>query len=306
MIVSISIAGFSVKKPVDWATARDKTPAMLRNVATQKLEFKGYTVEGYSRAAVQSCWRIPELRVGFDLGAQPWHFMGTPKWFVSHMHLDHCAALPVYVARRRMMKMEPPLIYLPENAVDPVHEILRQFSKLDRGKLPCELIGVKPGDEIELSRELVVTVARTFHTVPSMSFLVWERRKKLMAEYQDLDGSQLRELKEQGTEVTREMRSPVIGYLGDSAPRGLDETPELYQAKILITEMTFLAPVHRKELIHKNGHMHLDDYVERAERFENEAIIAGHFSTRYNKRQATRHVEKAFPDMLGGRLHLFV
>ncbi|MEC9091197.1 MAG: MBL fold metallo-hydrolase [Planctomycetota bacterium] len=279
---------------------------MLRNVATQKLEHQGYTVEGYSRAAVQSCWRIPELRVGFDLGAQPWHFMGTPKWFVSHMHLDHCAALPVYVARRRMMKMEPPVIYLPEKAIDPVQQILRQFSKLDRGQLPCELVGIKPGDEIELSRELVVTVARTFHTVPSMSFLVWERRKKLKAEYQDLEGSQLRDLKMQGTDVTHEIRTPVIGYLGDSSPKGLDETPELYQAKILITEMTFLAPMHRKELIHKNGHMHLDDYVDRADRFENEVIIAGHFSTRYNQRQAARYVEKAFPDRLGGRLHLFV
>lgn len=279
---------------------------MVENVATHKLELKGYTVEGYSRAAVQSCWRIPELKLGFDLGAQPWDFMGTPKWFVSHMHLDHCAALPVYVARRRMMKMEPPVIYLPEKSIDTVQNILRQFSKLDRGRLPCELIGVRPGDEIELSRELVVTVAKTFHTVPAMSFLVWERRKKLKPEYLGLEGPQIRELKSQNVEITHETRTPLVGYLGDSAPRGLDETPDLYKAKILITEMTFLAPVHRKELIHKNGHMHLDDYIQRADRFENEAIIAGHFSTRYNKRQAYRYVEKAFPDMMGGRLHLFI
>ena len=58
----------------------------------------GLTVEGWSRAAVQTCWRIPELNIGFDLGAQPWDFMGTPTWFVSHTHLDHVAALPVYVA----------------------------------------------------------------------------------------------------------------------------------------------------------------------------------------------------------------
>src|SRR5258707_1566420 len=65
-------------------------------------------------AAVQSYWRIPELKLGFDLGAQPWDFMGTPNWFISHSHLDHIAALPVYVARRRMMKMEPPNIYRSE------------------------------------------------------------------------------------------------------------------------------------------------------------------------------------------------
>ena len=71
---------------------------------------------------MQTYWRIPELKLGFDFGAQPWSFMGTATWFVSHTHLDHIAALPVYVARRRMMKMEPPTIYLPERAVETVEQ----------------------------------------------------------------------------------------------------------------------------------------------------------------------------------------
>lgn len=279
---------------------------MIENVASRKLEWKGYTIEGYSRAAVQSCWRIPELKLGFDLGAQPWDYMGTPNWFVSHMHLDHCAALPVYIARRRMMKMDPPVIYLPEKAIDPVKQILHQFGRLDRGRLPCELVGIRPGDEVELSRELVVTAAKTFHTIPSMSFIVWERRKKLRPEFRELAGTEIRDLKERGVEVTDEFRVPLVGYLGDSSPRGLDETPDLYRAKILIAEMTFLAPVHRRELIHRNGHMHLDDYVERAEQFENEVIVAGHFSTRYNRKQALRFIDKALPDRLDGRLHVFI
>ena len=31
----------------------------------------GMTIEGYARAAVQSYWRVPELKLGFDLGGQP-------------------------------------------------------------------------------------------------------------------------------------------------------------------------------------------------------------------------------------------
>ncbi len=69
---------------------------------------------------MQTYWRFPELKLGFDLGAQPWSFMSTPTWFITHTHLDHVAAIPVYVARRRMMKMEPPKIYLPEQAVEGV------------------------------------------------------------------------------------------------------------------------------------------------------------------------------------------
>ena len=89
---------------------------MLNNVPCKTLSLCGLTIEGYSRAAVQTYWRIPELRLGFDLGAQPWDFMGTGTWFLSHLHLDHMASLPVYIARRRMMKMEPPTIYLPAAA----------------------------------------------------------------------------------------------------------------------------------------------------------------------------------------------
>ena len=109
---------------------------MVDNAPVIVHQHAGLTIEGYSRAAVQSYWRVPELKVGFDLGGQPWSFMGTPTWFVSHAHLDHLVALPVYVARRRMMKMEPPTIYLPEQAIEHVERILKLFTRLDRGRMP--------------------------------------------------------------------------------------------------------------------------------------------------------------------------
>ncbi|MGC3969444.1 MAG: metal-dependent hydrolase [Pirellulales bacterium] len=232
--------------------------------------------------------------------------MGTETWFLSHTHLDHVAALPVYVARRRMMKMTPPRIYLPEHAVDNVDKLLKLFTRLDRGRMPCELIGVKPGDEFELSREHVVSVWETKHTVPSVGYVVWERRKKLKPEYAALSGEQIRDLRQSGADVTEERRMPLVAYVGDSAPAGLDNCPAAYESQILITELTFVAPGHRKEKIHKFGHMHLDDIVARRDQFKNELIIAGHLSTRYGPKQVRQLVEKAVPDMLGGRLHLWL
>jgi ribonuclease Z len=279
---------------------------MVHNLPVKSLIHNDLTVEGYSRAAVQTYWRLPELKIGFDLGAQPWDFMGTSTWFVSHTHLDHVAALPVYVARRRMMKMEPPTIYLPEGAIDPVEKILKLFTRLDRGRMPCTLVPIKPGDEIELSREHVVTISATKHTVPSLGFVVWERRRKLKPEYQHLAGHEIRDLRLAGTEVTEERRVARVAYLGDSSPEGLDDCPAMYEAQILITELTFVAPNHRKDKIHKFGHMHLDDLLARRERFRNELIIAGHFSTRYNTKQIRQWVERALPDMFEGRLHLWL
>ena len=83
---------------------RTQNRATVDNAPVLSYQHGGLTIEGYSRAAVQSYWRIPELKIGFDLGAQPWDFMGTSTWLVTHTHLDHVAALPVYVARRRMMR----------------------------------------------------------------------------------------------------------------------------------------------------------------------------------------------------------
>jgi ribonuclease Z len=205
-----------------------------------------------------------------------------------------------------MMKMEPPTIYLPDHAVPMVERILRAFSRLDRGRLPCTLVPVRAGEEIELSRELVVTARATKHTVPSLGYVVWERRKKLKAEYHSLTGEQIRDLRLSGVDVTEEKRIPVLAYLGDSEPAGLDACPEMYEAKILIAEMTFVAASHRKEKIHKHGHMHLDDFAERRARFKNERLIVAHFSTRCNEKQIRGIVEKVIPDFFDGRLYLWL
>lgn len=278
----------------------------MDNAPFRQLKHGPWTIEGYSRAAVQSYWRVQELKLGFDLGAQPWDFMNTPTYFLSHTHLDHVAALAVYVARRRMMKMEPPVIYAPAPSIESLQQMLKVFSRLDRGRLPCELNAVEPGQEIELSRELMVTAVETKHTIPSLGYIVWEKRKKLKPEYLELAGHEIRDLKNQGVEISRDVRLPLIGYTGDTAPGGLDLNPDFYNVPVLITEMTFVAPGHRKEKIHKHGHMHLDDFVARRDEFKNEIIIAAHFSTRYTDQQVERWVKKSLPDMLQGRLHLWL
>ena len=279
---------------------------MVENLPYHSLHHDGLTIEGYSRAAVQSYWRIPELKLGFDLGGSPWDFMNLPTILITHAHLDHMAALPVYVARRRMMKMEPPTIYLPEENVEWAERLLKVWQHLDRGRMHCQLIGVKAGQEIELSRDHVVTVFATRHTVPSVGFLVWQRRKKLKPQYMTLTGNEIRDLRLAGEEVTHEVRVPLVCYTGDTSPPGIDNYPPVFEAKILITEITFFRPEHRKEKIYKFGHMHLDDILERADKFHNEVIIAMHFSTRYATDQIERAVMKRIPPHLKDRIRLWL
>jgi ribonuclease Z len=279
---------------------------MVDNAPILTCQHAGLTIEGYSRAAVQTYWRIPELKIGFDLGAQPWDFMGTPTWLVTHTHLDHVAALPVYVARRRMMRMEPPTVYVPGPAVEDVRRLLLIMQRLDRGRMVCQLHGINPGDEISLSRENVITAFATSHTIPSLGYVVWDRRNKLKEEYHGLPGERIRDLRLSGVEVTREVRVPLVAYTGDTSPAGLDANPTVYEAKILITELSFIRPSHRREKIHKFGHMHLDDFIERAERFHNELIICAHFSTRYHPQEVQRLIDGKLPPNLRERVKLWL
>jgi len=278
---------------------------MLENLPLQSTKHKALTIEGYSRAAVQSYWRVPELKLGFELGGSPWAFMGTQTFFVTHAHLDHLAAMPVYVARRRMMKMEPPTIYLPEEVVENVEKMLRAWQRLDRGRMVCDIVPVKDGDMIELSREHKVRVFRTKHTVPSVGYIVYDCRKKLKPEFQGLSGNEIRDLRLNGTEVTQETLTPLVAFTGDTAPPGLDAHPDVLKAQILITEMTFFRPDHRKEKIHKFGHLHLDDILDRADRFENELIILSHLSTRTHESQARQAIRNRVPEDLQKRLQLW-
>lgn len=279
---------------------------MLENLPVKTHVHQGYTIEGYSRAAVQSYWRIPELKLGFDMGGTPWSFMGTQTYFITHAHLDHMAALPAYVARRRMMKMEPPKIFVPEEVHEATDRMLKAWQRLDRGRMVCELVPAKAGVEYELSREHVVTAFPTKHTVPSLGYIVWERRRKLKPEYQGLTGDEIRDIRKSGIEVSGEVRIPLVCYCGDTAPAGLDADPAIYEAKILITELTFFRPEHRKEKIHKFGHTHLDDILERADLFKNELVILGHFSTRYMDNQIRKAVEKRLPEGLKERVLLWL
>lgn len=278
----------------------------IENIPMRACTHAGMTIEGYSRAAVQTCWRVNELKLLFDCGVSPWDFIGTPTMFISHAHLDHIAGLAAYVSRRRMMKMDPPVIYLPDSAVDAAWDMLQTFRRMDRGSMPCELIGLLDGDQIEISREYVVTALPVRHTIDAFGFIVHQRRHKLKTEYLNLTGPEIRDLKISGVEITNETKVPMFAYTGDTNPKGLDQNPCFYDAKILIAEMTFVAPEHRREKIHRHGHTHIDDFRSRSDKFKNELIIAGHLSTRYNNFQIRKLVNQRLPGMLEDRLRLWI
>ena len=200
------------------------------------------------------------------------------------------------------MKYPPPTIHVPAEIVEGIRQLLAAWQALDRGKLECTLVGMAPGDRVELSKDHYVTAFRTAHPVPSLGYVVWERRQKLRDEFAGLPGDRLKELREAGTEVTTEVPVPLVCYTGDTGPAGLDADPAVYTARILITEISFMRAEHSRERIHAFGHLHLDDFLERADRFQNELIVAGHVTSRDDPSDLRRLVEERAPLALRQRL----
>lgn len=277
----------------------------IENAPYRSLRHGGLTVEGWSRAGIQSYWRIPELRIGFDLGAIPWDFTPVGTWFVTHGHIDHLMALPGLLARRGMLKFPPPTIHVPAEIVGGVRQLLAAWEALDGGRLACEIVGMNPGDRVELPDDRLVSAFATAHPVPSRGYVVWERRHKLKAEYVGRSGSELKQLREAGAATTAEVSVPLVCYTGDTGPAGLDVDPAVYEAKVLIVEMTFARPDHVRDRIHAFGHLHLDDFVERADRFRNELIIAAHVTSRDEPADFQKWVKDRLPAGLRERVRVW-
>jgi ribonuclease Z len=268
---------------------------MLENAPFREQRFGDLTLQGWSRAGIQSYWRIPEWKLGFDFGAAPTEFIHTPKLFFSHAHLDHMLALPIFLTRRWMFGLEPPEIYVPIEVVRDVKRLLFAWKRLDKGSMKCRIIGLAPGDEVQINQGLILKAIETFHPVPSRGCILYEVRNKLKQEFQALSGEEIRLRKSQGEQLTEAVRYPKFAYTGDTNYRVFDRHPELFEVETLLFELSFLKPAsHGRAKIHEFGHIHIDDVIERAEWFRNRNLIGCHVSSRYTREQAEVWLKEAF------------
>ena len=73
-------------------------------------------------------------------------------------------------------------------------------------------------------------------------------------------------------------------------------------AKLLILEVTFLDDQVSVEKARSTGHVHLDEVCERADLFENEALLFSHISRRYRAREVREILARRLPASLADRV----
>lgn len=253
-----------------------------------------YRVQGISIAGEESVVQIPELDVCFDIGRCPKAALSSNHVALTHGHMDHSAALSYYFSQRQFQGMGTGTVLCHPALEEPIHDLMRAWVAIENQRTPYNLIALEPEGTFELKNNILLRGFETLHTVPSLGFVVVEKRSKLKPEYIGLPQEKLVELKRANQEITHTLEIPLVCYTGDTAWGRPFEREDVLASKILITECTFMTRADRRRA-GVGKHLHLDNIVELLERSTAEAVVLTHLSRRTHLRDARKAVAEAIP-----------
>jgi ribonuclease Z len=264
----------------------------------------GIEIEGVSIAGHESFYKLPGFRTLLEFGRAPEDVVGYGTVCVSHGHLDHMAGLAHHASRRRLGGLPAARVYVPAEAVPDVAQWVEASERLEGIEYGVEVVPASPGDRVRLRNDLEMTVLPGRHRVPTVGYLFSEIRQKLREEFSGRAGVEIAKLRSSGVSVTRREEIPLLAYPGDCGFEIFDAVPELFRARVLLLECSFLFP-EDLERAREYAHIHLEDVVSRAERFENEAVVLTHFSQRYSPEEIRASLA-AIPEPLAGKMIPFL
>lgn len=266
------------------------------------VELAGLEIVGRSIGGLETCLQVPAWDLSFDLGGSTERAWTRSTVLFTHAHVDHLGAVAQHCALRELRRVPAPTYVVPrENAAD-FSDLMDVWRRLDGSRLAHRLVPLGVGEEHALGRGLVARAFRSPHRAPCQGYVISREIEKLRAEYAHLPGPEIAARRRAGESLTRVTRVPELAFTGDARADVFDREPELYSVRRLIVEATFLDEQVSVERARSMGHVHLDELVERADRFENEAILLTHFSSRYGRREIVALLDRRLPASLRARV----
>lgn len=264
-----------------------------------------YLLVGTSVAGVETVVAAPELNVCFDVGRAPTEIISIDNLCITHGHMDHAAGVAYYLSQRGFIGNPPGRVICPRHLAQPIQALMAVWADIEGHPSPGEILGVEPGEDVKIRRDLVIRPFAVNHGVRALGYSVVEVRHKLKPEYHDLSGPQLVELKKKGVQIQNSVEVPLISYCGDTAAgRFLDEKC-VREAGILIIECTFFEKEHASRA-RAGRHVHVGDLPQIMERVLCPNVVLIHLSQRTDIRAARRMLEATLSEEDLGRVTLLM
>ncbi len=269
-----------------------------------RVNASGIAIEGVSIAGRESFYKLPGFRALLEFGRAPEDTVSYATVCLTHGHLDHAAGLAHHASRRRLERLPAARVFAPEEAVPDLEAWLAFSQRLENVDYGLHLTPVRPGGSVMLRNDLELKVLPGRHRVPAVGYLFSEIRRKLRDEFLGLPGEEIAAMKSKGVEVTRREETPLLAYPGDCGPAIFEAAPELFQARVLLIECSFVKPEDLNRA-RDYEHLHLQDFLERAALFQNEVVVLTHFSQR-DRVAEIREALRALPATLARRVMAFL
>jgi len=265
-----------------------------------------YRIQGVSVAGEQAVVHVPELDLVFDIGLCPRPTLAAPTVALTHTHMDHVAGLPYWFSQRFFQRMPGTArCIVHEKMAEPLRRMMASWVDLERQKTPHEIVGIEPGQDVDLRQNLFLRAIEVSHTIPALAFVVMERRSKLREEFHGLSQERLRELRTQGTEITKTLEIPLVAYTGDTEPGDFLLRDEFLRAQVVVSECTFFEEEHRDRA--KIGkHIHVEDLRPLLEAWTATDVVISHVSRRTLMPFARGRIEALVGPERSQRVHLLM
>lgn len=260
------------------------------------------TLRGVSLGGVYTSIHVPELDVLLDVGVPLRQAAGVGTLLLTHAHADHVGALVTLLGLRGLHAMKQPLkVVMPAEIVPTLERALAAMSELQRYPLAIEAIGLEPGDEHQLKRDLWVRAVRTYHPVPSLAYLLVRRVQKLRGELAGLPGPEIARRRLAGEDLFTTAEHHELAYVTDTLVQAIDHAPELARAKVVILEATFLDDRKSLEAARAGCHIHLDELIARAPSITTPHLVLMHVSQLYRPDEVEPILDARLPPDLRAR-----